>query len=100
MFARLFILFKATGREIAVLWFACKNPATPRIVKVCAVLMAVYVISPIDLVSDLLPVIGWLDDIALVALGVPALLRLVPADVLEQADMKARLRFLRWRRGA
>jgi uncharacterized membrane protein YkvA (DUF1232 family) len=97
MFARLFVLFKAVGREIAVLWFACGNPATPLMVKICALLIGLYVISPIDLITDLLPVIGWLDDLTLVAFAVPALLRFVPPAVLEEARMKVQLR---WRRGA
>jgi uncharacterized membrane protein YkvA (DUF1232 family) len=96
MLARLLLLFKATGRDLAVLWYACRHAATPFVVKAGAVLLALYVISPIDLITDFLPVIGWLDDVTLVALGVPALLKLVPQDVLEEARGKAQRRLAVW----
>jgi uncharacterized membrane protein YkvA (DUF1232 family) len=97
MFARLLILFRTVGRELAVLWYACKDPATPIIVKVGAVLLGLYVLSPVDLITDFLPVIGWLDDMALVALGVPALLKLVPNEVLADARAKAGRRLAIWK---
>jgi uncharacterized membrane protein YkvA (DUF1232 family) len=101
MLARLLILLKATGRDLAVLWYACRNPATPLLVKACAVLMAIYVVSPIDLIPDLLPIVGWLDDMALIALGVPALLKLVPDAALDDARNAANRLLSRWplRRG-
>jgi hypothetical protein len=50
MFSRLRRLARIAGREITILWFACRNPATPLLVKLGAGLLAVYLISPIDLI--------------------------------------------------
>jgi uncharacterized membrane protein YkvA (DUF1232 family) len=85
MFFRLLRLLRTAGRDVLVLWYACRNPATPRFVKVGAFLLALYVLSPVDLISDLLPVLGWIDDVTLLALGIPALLKLAPQHALHQA---------------
>jgi uncharacterized membrane protein YkvA (DUF1232 family) len=87
MFSKISRILRATGRELTILWFACRNPATPRLVKAAAVLMGLYVFSPIDLVPDALPVLGWIDDVTVLAFGVPALLSLLPAQVLNEARM-------------
>jgi uncharacterized membrane protein YkvA (DUF1232 family) len=97
MFARLFLLFRSGGRELATLWFACRHHATPPVVKVGAVLLALYVLSPIDLITDFLPVIGWLDDVALIAMAVPALLKLVPPAVLDEARIRSQRGLSLWR---
>ncbi|WP_136417942.1 DUF1232 domain-containing protein [Herbaspirillum sp. ST 5-3] len=89
MLFRLGRLIRAVGRDIVVLWYACRNPATPAIVKLAAVLIALYVISPIDLIPDWLVVLGLVDDVTLVALGIPALLRLVPDHALQEAHHAA-----------
>lgn len=86
---RLGRFIRAVGRDILVLWYACRNPATPLLVKIAALLIAAYVISPIDLVPDWFVLLGWTDDITLLALGIPALLRLVPEDVLREAHSAA-----------
>jgi uncharacterized membrane protein YkvA (DUF1232 family) len=82
MFNRLRRLARLAGREVTILWFACRNPATPLAVKLGAGLLAVYMLSPIDLVPDALPVLGWLDDATILAFGIPALLKLMPAGAL------------------
>jgi uncharacterized membrane protein YkvA (DUF1232 family) len=96
MLTRLLILFKATGRDTAVLWYACKNPETPLVVKACAVLMAVYVVSPVDLITDALPILGWIDDVALLAFGVPALLKRLPPPIMRDAQAAAERLLSRW----
>lgn len=86
MFRRLFLLFRTLGRDIFVLWYACRHPATPRFLKFAGLLLGLYILSPVDLISDLIPVIGWIDDVTLLAFGVPALLKLVPEPALRAAD--------------
>lgn len=96
MFLRLFKLFKLTGREAALLWYACRNPATPRMIKLGALLLALYVISPIDLIPDAIPVLGWLDDATLLAFALPAILKLVPERVMVNARLATEHRFSKW----
>lgn len=98
MFLRLGRLFRSAGREMLVLWYASRNPSTPKLMKLATVLLMLYVISPIDLIPDWIPVLGWLDDVTVLAFGVPALMRLLPQPILAQAHAQAdallsRLRF-------
>lgn len=97
MFGRLFKLLRVLRGDVLVLWFACRHPATPLPIKIGAVLMALYVLNPVDAITDLLPVAGWADDLALLALGVPWLLDRVPAQVRAEAEASARAAFGRWR---
>ncbi|MES2537364.1 MAG: YkvA family protein [Pseudomonadota bacterium] len=96
MFSRLLRIFKATGREITVLWYACRHPATPLFVKLAAALLLMYVISPIDLVPDALPVLGWIDDVTLLAFGIPAILKLIPGPALTEAHSSSERLLSRW----
>ncbi|WP_420475769.1 YkvA family protein [Noviherbaspirillum sp. ST9] len=98
MFLRLGRLFRAVGREILVLWYACRNPATPFHLKLAAILLGLYVFSPIDVIPDWLAFLGLVDDVTLLALGIPALLKFVPEQALHEAHRAAdglvsRLRF-------
>jgi uncharacterized membrane protein YkvA (DUF1232 family) len=86
MFLRFLRLFRTLGREILILWHACRNPSTPPFVKLIAVVLGLYVLSPVDLISDLIPVLGWVDDVTLLAFGIPALLKLLPQQTLGQAQ--------------
>lgn len=74
-------------RETMVLYFAIRDPRTPLIAKVIAGLVVAYALSPIDLIPDFIPILGYLDDIVLVPLGIALSLRLIPEGVL--ADSRA-----------
>jgi uncharacterized membrane protein YkvA (DUF1232 family) len=87
MLVRASRLFRAIGRDVLVLWYACRNPATPRLFKAGALLLAFYVVSPIDLVPETLPLLGLVDDVTLLAFGIPAMLRLLPAHALDDARL-------------
>lgn len=89
MFLRLGRLFRAVGREILVLWFACRNPATPFRLKLMAILLGLYVFSPIDIIPDWLALLGLADDVTLLALGIPVLLKFVPEHALQDARLAA-----------
>jgi uncharacterized membrane protein YkvA (DUF1232 family) len=77
-------------RDALTLWFAARHPHTPLLAKALGWFVVAYALSPIDLIPDFIPVLGFVDD----ALLLPALIwlavRLVPADVMancrEQAD--------------
>jgi len=89
MLLRLRRLIRVVGRDIVVLWYACRHPATPWLMKLGALLLAVYIISPVDLIPDWLAILGWIDDVSLIALGIPALLNLMPAPALHDARAAA-----------
>ncbi len=82
-------LFKSIGFEGATLLYAFRDPATPRRLKVLTGLMILYVLSPIDIVPDFLAVLGWADDVALLLVGVPAIVKRLPASVRALAEEKA-----------
>ena len=70
--------------------FAARDPRTPFLVRALAVLVAAYALSPIDLIPDFIPVIGYLDDIVLVPLGLALVVRLTPPAVMESARIQAK----------
>ena len=78
-------------RDGVTLWFAYRHPGTPWFAKLLAAFVVAYALSPIDLIPDFIPVLGYLDD----ALLLPALIwlniRLIPADVLEECRQRADL---------
>lgn len=96
MLLRLRRFAKVLGRDAAILWFACRNPATPPAIKVAAALLVFYVVSPIDLVPDWLPLVGWLDDVGIVAFALTAILRMIPEPVMRDANAAAGQRLSRW----
>lgn len=81
---------RALKRHVMVLWFAARHPATPWPLRLLATVVVAYALSPIDLIPDFIPVLGYLDDVILVPLGLLLVLRLLPAEVLaasrEQAE--------------
>ncbi len=92
--AAIFARWRARARELKIqvhaLLLAYRDPRTPWYAKVLAVLVAAYALSPIDLIPDFIPVLGQLDDLLLVPLGIALAVRLIPREVL--ADCRARAR--------
>jgi len=76
--------------QVHALLLAYRDPRTPWYAKAFAALVAAYALSPIDLIPDFIPVLGQLDDLLLVPLGVAVAVRLIPRQVL--ADCRARAR--------
>lgn len=70
-------------------YFAARDPRTPAPVRLLAVVVAAYALSPIDLIPDFIPVIGYLDDLLIIPLGMALVVRLTPPEVLASARMKA-----------
>jgi len=85
---RLKIWAATLKREVMALWFACRDPRTPWYARVLAMLIVAYALSPIDLIPDFIPVLGYLDELILLPLGIYLVLKLVPAEAL--ADARAR----------
>ena len=76
-------------RQSLIAYFVARNPRTPLMVRLLALGVAAYALSPIDLIPDLIPVLGHLDDLIIVPLGVALVIRLIPAEVAEAAKVKA-----------
>lgn len=76
-------------RDVIALWFAYRDPETPWYAKIfCAVVVA-YALSPIDLIPDFIPVLGYLDDLILIPAGIALALKMIPVEVMEKARLKA-----------
>lgn len=76
--------------QTLVVYFAARDPRTPRLARVLAFGIAAYALSPIDLIPDFIPVLGLLDDLVIIPLGLMLVLRLIPAEVLATSRAKAR----------
>lgn len=71
------------------LWFACKHPDTPLLVKFLCVLVVAYALSPIDLIPDFIPVLGYLDEVILLPCLIWLAIKLIPTHVLGESRIKA-----------
>lgn len=76
-------------RETYVLFLAYRDARTPWYAKVFLAAVVAYTLSPIDLIPDAIPVLGYLDDLVILPLGVALSLRMVPAIVLEECRERA-----------
>lgn len=76
-------------QQTLVVYFAARDPRTPRLARLLALGVAAYALSPIDLIPDFIPVLGLLDDLVIVPLGLMLVLRLLPADVLVASRARA-----------
>ena len=76
--------------ELHALYLAGRDPRVPTPARVLAVVVVAYAFSPIDLIPDPIPVLGYLDDLVLVPLGIALVIRMIPAPVLAECRQKAR----------
>lgn len=76
-------------REVYALYFAYRDPRVPWYAKVVAACVVGYALSPIDLIPDFVPVLGYVDDLLLLPLGVVLVLKLIPGDVMHDCRERA-----------
>jgi uncharacterized membrane protein YkvA (DUF1232 family) len=76
-------------RDVLALWFALRHPRTPIAAKLVAAVVVGYALSPIDLIPDFIPVLGFLDDVILLPAGIALCLKLIPTDVLAECRQRA-----------
>ena len=92
--AAFFARWRARARELKIqihaLLLAYRDPRTPWYAKALVALVAAYALSPIDLIPDFIPVLGQLDDLLLVPLGIALAVRLIPREVLAECRARAR----------
>ncbi len=77
--------------EIYALYLAYRDPRVPWYAKVFATLVVGYAFSPVDLIPDAIPVLGYLDDLLLVPLGIGLALKMIPAEVMDECRERARM---------
>jgi uncharacterized membrane protein YkvA (DUF1232 family) len=76
-------------RDTLALYFAARDPRTPWYAKAVAGAVVAYALSPFDLIPDFIPVIGYLDDLIVVPLGIALVIKLVPASVMVDCRERA-----------
>ena len=89
MLERLRVAAKRLKREVLTLYCAARDSRTPIIARGLALVVVAYALSPIDLIPDFIPVLGLLDDVILVPIGVWLVIKLIPDDVLTDARASA-----------
>ena len=75
---------KRIKADVVALWIAARDGRTPFLAKVIAAAVAAYALSPIDLIPDFIPVIGYLDDLLIVPLGILLAVRLIPPGLMQE----------------
>lgn len=90
MFKRLTLLWTVLRGDARQLWFALRHPGAPGWLKLGAALIALYVLSPVDLLPDVLPFVGMVDDIVLVPLAIRWLLKRLPPEIAAAAAARRR----------
>lgn len=90
MWKRLTLLWTVVRGDARQLWFALRHPGAPGWLKLGTALIALYLLSPVDLLPDALPIIGVVDDIVLVPLAIRWLLKRLPPDIAAAAAARRR----------
>jgi uncharacterized membrane protein YkvA (DUF1232 family) len=89
MFEKIKTWAKQLKRKVYILYFAYKDTRTPWYAKVFAICVVAYAFSPIDLIPDFIPILGYLDDVILIPLGVAFALKMMPTLVIQECTVKA-----------
>lgn len=76
-------------RDTLAVWYAVKDARTPWYAKALGILVTAYAFSPIDLIPDFIPVLGYLDDLVLIPAGIALTIKLIPTEVMTAAREKA-----------
>jgi uncharacterized membrane protein YkvA (DUF1232 family) len=84
LFQRLRRWARSLKRDTLALYLAARDPRVPWYAKAVALAVAAYALSPIDLIPDFIPVIGYLDDLIIVPLGILLAVRLIPPEILAE----------------
>lgn len=83
--------------EITALYYAYQNPKLPLLSKIMIITTIAYALSPIDLIPDFIPVLGYLDDLIILPLLISVSLRLIPKSIMQEARHKAQQTALKLR---
>lgn len=86
MFSKMKTWAKKLKRQIFILYYAYKDERVPWYAKVFTACVVTYAFSPIDLIPDFIPILGYLDDVILLPLGIMFALKMIPKDVLSHCE--------------
>ncbi|WP_371365352.1 YkvA family protein [Pseudomonas sp. QL9] len=89
MYAKVKQWARSIKRQTMILWFCCKNPETPRLIKLLCLFVVSYALSPIDLIPDFIPVLGLLDDLIILPASIWLIIRLMPSHVYAASKIQA-----------
>ena len=89
-FQRLKNRARALKVDIMALWFAARDSRTPLLAKLVAGAVAAFALSPIDLIPDFIPILGYLDDLIILPLGIALAIRLIPPPLMAQFRAEAK----------
>ena len=90
MWKRISLLWTLVRGDARQLWFALRHPAAPVWLKLGTALIALYLVSPVDLIPEVLPVIGMVDDLVLVPLAIRFLLNRLPPAIAQATAARRR----------
>jgi uncharacterized membrane protein YkvA (DUF1232 family) len=76
-------------RDVVAIWIAARDPRVPWYAKLLAAVVAGYALSPIDLIPDFIPVLGYLDDVIIVPVGIILTVRLIPSQLMAEFRSEA-----------
>ena len=76
-------------QDVLMLWFATKNPNTPWAPKAICIFIVAYALSPIDLIPDFIPILGFVDDLLLLPFLIWVAIRLIPNVIVQESRMRA-----------
>ena len=80
---------RAAKRDVHALWLAARDPRTPWYARAFALAIAAYALSPIDLIPDFIPVLGYVDDLIILPLGIVLTVRLIPEPLMREFRVEA-----------
>jgi uncharacterized membrane protein YkvA (DUF1232 family) len=80
---------RAIKRDVIAIWIAARDPRVPWYARALAGAVAAYALSPIDLIPDFIPVLGYLDDVVIVPAGILLTVRLIPGGLMDEFRAEA-----------
>ncbi len=89
MLAKLKQRARALKKDVFAVYLAARDPRTPWYAKALVLLIVAYSLSPIDLIPDFVPILGYLDDLIIVPAGIALAIRLIPVEVMAEARERA-----------
>lgn len=89
MLSRIKIWARRLTRDGHAIYLASRDPRVPWYVKVLAIAVAVYALSPIDLIPDFIPILGYLDDLLILPFGIWLVVSLIPDEIMAECRIKA-----------